>query len=224
MTSVPSLLLGLLPASRVKNWMLNRAGHSIHKSAMIGPILVVGATRLDISEGARIGPFNVFRNVNELRLGPFSEIGQWNWVSAAPFLVEAQQVETAGVLRVGGHSAITSRHYFDVSGGVIVGAFSTIAGVRSVFMTHGIDVVDGVLDTKSIEIGEYAMVGGSCSLVLGARVPPYSVVAMGSVVIAGLTESHALYAGAPAKFKKRLDAGVYANRERGPVQPRRPKL
>lgn len=216
-----TLIFGLLPAGRCKNRVLRSLGHSIHPTASLGPILILGRSRLQLGERARIGPFNVVRNVSLLAMDSHSEIGQWNWISAAPFLLEGADSLLAGNFKLGSHSSITSRHYFDASGGIDVEEFVTIAGVRSVFMSHGIDVQDGVLDVAPISVRRYSMVGGSCSFVLGATVPEYSVVAMGSVVTAGLTEPDSLYAGVPAKFKKILPRGKYATRTSGPVLPRR---
>ena len=149
-----------------------------------------------------------------------AEIGQFNWFSAAPFLVEESVSPIAGQFLLCAHASFTSRHYVDASGGVLIGEYATVAGVRSTFMTHGIDVEDNVLDSAPINVGRYAMVGGGCNLVMGASVPDYSLVAMGSVVIQGLDEPYSLYAGAPAKFKRALPVGAYSKRTTGAVPPR----
>ena len=215
-----SSLVGLWPSSKLKNRALNMLGHKISMSASIAPILIAGHTKLQVEDFARVGPLNAFRSVPRVFLGRNSEIGQLNWVSAAPFLIDTNASSAAGSFHLGEHSSFTSRHYVDASGGVAIGDFVTVAGVRSVFMSHGIDVADNVLDIAPIIVGDYAMVGGGCNLVMGAVVPAYSVVAMGSVVIKGLERTHALYAGAPAKFKKVVAAGAYASRRHGAVPPR----
>ncbi|WP_421732397.1 acyltransferase [Cellulomonas sp.] len=218
------LLVGLLPASGVKNWMLGRLGHDVHTTASIAPTLILGRVHLDIDAHARIGPLNALRSTN-LRVGEHAEIGQLNWISAAPFLVSESSVDIAGSLVLGAHSSLTNRHYLDTSGGVQVGAFATVAGVRSVFMTHGIEAADNTLVTRAIRIGDYAMVGGSCKFVPGAVVPDRSIVGMGSVVIRGLTLAGALYAGSPATFKRAATQGAYFSRTVGkvPVRPRTAK-
>ena len=215
-----TLIFGILPSSRAKNALLNSLGHAIHPTASIGPLLIVGCANIQMGEHTRIGPFNVVRHLTAFSMGSYSEIGQWNWISAAPFLVQASHSPLAGNFRLGCHSAVTSRHYFDASGGIDIEEFVTIAGVRSVFMSHGINVQEGVLESSSISVRRYSMVGGSCSFVLGATVPEHSVIAMGSVVTVGLTEPDSLYAGVPAKFKKLLPRGKYATRTTGPVLPR----
>lgn len=217
-----SAVVGILPSNRGKNFLLNRLGHRVCMSASIGPILLLGRTTLIVGDGARIGPFNVFRQVTRVEVGEKAEIGQLNWISAAPFLAEESVSLISGQFLLGAHASFTSRHYVDASGGVSIGEYATVAGVRSVFMSHGIDVEDNVLDTFPIHVGRYAMVGGGCNLVMGSAVPDYSVVAMGSVVIKGLEQTHSLYAGAPARFKKAIPEGAYMNRTIGAV-PARPR-
>lgn len=213
-------IAALLPASRAKNWLLSRAGHVVDPTARIAPILVLGATTIEVGAEASVGALNVFRHVRSIRIGDGAELGQLNWISAAPFLVEASHDPVAGSLVLGPHSSLTNRHYVDVSGGVELQRFSIVAGVRSVLMTHGIDVVDGVLDTAPIVVGEYAMVGGSVKMVLGARVPARSVIAMGAVVVKGLTDEGFLYAGVPATSRRPIDMGRFGSRSTGKIAPR----
>ena len=215
-----SLIVGVLPSSRLKNALLNLLGHTVASSASIGPVLIFGNTRISADEMSKVGPLNVFRNVTLVKLGAHSEMGQFNWISAAPFLIEESTSSVAGEFHLGTHSSFTSRHYVDASGGVIIDEFVTIAGVRSVFMSHGIDVNDSVLDSFPIHVEKYAMVGGCTNFVMGSVVPAYSVVAMGSVVIKGLDVQNGLYAGTPAKYKKAVPMGEYSRRTVGAVPPR----
>ncbi|HEV2068627.1 MAG TPA: hypothetical protein VGR26_02395, partial [Acidimicrobiales bacterium] len=106
----------------------------------MGLSLFAGVDEVHIGEGARLGHFNVFRNLRMLSVGDHAEIGQFNWFSAGqPFLEQGHG--DIGNLRIGAHGAITSRHYVDCSGGVEIGDFALLAGVRSVVLTHFIDVV-----------------------------------------------------------------------------------
>lgn len=221
MRTIVSLMVGLMPATRLKIILFNLMGHRIHSTASIGPILLLGPTILDVDANARIGPLTCFRGLTRVTLGEAAEIGQLNWISAAGFLVEDSSSSSAGTLTLGTHAALTNRHYLDASGGIVIGRYATIAGVRSVFMTHGIDVRDNCLDTAPIEIGEYAMVGGSCKFVMGSHVPPMSVVAMGSTVVRGLTATRTLYAGNPARGKREISMNAeYFTRQTGKVYPR----
>lgn len=214
-----ALWCGLLPSSTAKNKLLTILGHSVDRGATIKPIIILGKTTIRASASSTVGGLNVFRNVN-VYLGQGATIGQLNWVSAAPFLVANAAATRAGSLELGEHAAIMNRHFIDVSGGVSLGSYSIVAGVRSTLMTHGIDVADNVLDTDAIQIGAYSMVGGNCNLVLGAVVPSHSVVAMGSTVVRGLTETHGFYAGVPARLRKTIEGGEFFSRTIGDVSPR----
>lgn len=216
MGSILTFAVGLQPPSRAKNWLLRRLGNNVDKSAVVRPILMLPGARLDVAAKAHIGALTVIRNA-EVVLGEGAELGQLNWISAASFLVDASTCPERGRLLIGSHASVTNRHYFDVSGGVVVGPFATVAGVRSTFMTHGINVLLNGLTTEAIVIGSYAMVGSNCSFVLGATVPGRSVVGMGAVVAKGLIEEGGLYVGSPARLKKLVDLGAYGARAVGKV-------
>lgn len=216
--SICALTFGLMPAARLKNWLLTKVGNEIHPTAHVSPMLLLPNARIIAAEQSRIGGLTAVRGA-VVELGECAELGQLNWISAAPFLVRGADSTHAGILRIAEHASVTNRHYIDVSGGVSVGRYSTVAGVRSTFMTHGIDVASNTLVTSPIIIGEYAMVGGSCDFVLGAVVPDRSIVGMGSVVLRGLEQPGGLYVGNPAKYKRPSDLGAYGRRSVGAVPP-----
>ena len=217
MKALLSTFVALWPAGRVKNALLNRLGHKVDRTASIAPILVLGGSKLQVAPQSRIGPLSAFRSVRVV-LETASEIGQLNWISAAAFLVKPSESRIRGMFILGEHASLTNRHYIDASGGVRIGRFATVAGVRSVFFTHGIDVSLNGLVTGPIEIGEYAMVGSSVNVALGSTVPGYSVVGMGSTVVPGMTESGMLYVGTPARAKKPVDVSApYFRRTIGAV-------
>jgi acetyltransferase-like isoleucine patch superfamily enzyme len=154
-------------------------------------------------------------------LGPGARLGQWNWVSSAAAFWHQ---DGAGELELDAGAAATSRHYFDCSGGITIEQFATVAGVRSTFITHGIDVVSNEQRCAPIVVGRYSLLGSNAKMVPGASVPDHCLVAMGAVVVAGLDKSYALYAGSPAKYKRDLDrASSYFTRStaRVSVAPRR---
>ena len=165
-----SLVAGLLPSSRVKNALLRRLGHAIARTATIQPIFILGSTHLKLGESVRLGALSCYRGTTVV-VSDGAEIGQLNWITAHPPIVAETPSEIGGCLILGPHSSITNRHYLDVSGGVEIGAYSTIAGVHSTFMTHGIDALRNGLVAQPIRIGDYVMLGGSCSVLLGATVP-----------------------------------------------------
>ncbi len=218
MRSLVILLVGMLPASRVKNWMLSRfPGYRVASSASVGPVLLVRVGAFEVGDGARIGPFNVFFHLRGLALGASSVLGQWNWLSAAaPLLAE----EHHGWMRVGVESSVTSRHYIDASGGVTIGDFTTMAGVRSTVVTHGIDWRDSAQTTRPVSIGDYCLISSNVNVAPGTTVADRIVVGMGATISGALDESDSLYVQPRASVVKRGLTGAFFGRTRGFVSPR----
>jgi len=214
MNRIVILLVCAMPASRVKNWVLRQFNYQVPRTASFGPCLVVNVGFISLGADARIGPFNVFRDLRSLELGDRSVIGQWNWVSAASPLVVAPG---HGRLSLGRESALTSRHYVDASGGVSIGDFTTVAGVRSTFITHGIDWRRNEQSTRPIVIGDYCLVSSNVALPPGAIVPNRSLVGMGATIVGGADEGM-LWVGARATAVKPV-GGEYFSRPRGFVDP-----
>lgn len=209
--------IGLLPASRLKNFLLRRLGWKIASDAIIGPGVYLRIRVVSFGPGSSIGPFNVVRDLVEFTLEEGASIGQWNWFSAAAPLVHSVGGPQVGRFRLGRHASVASRHYLDASGGIDIGELSGMAGARSTVITHGVDMLESRQSVRGCTIGDRSIVGSNVKLVPGAYVPPRSVVAMGAVVTPGLGEPDSLYCGAPAKRAKEIPPGRFITRQRGPV-------
>ena len=125
-----TLLCGLavlLPGPLKRTLLRRLLGWEIAPSAEIGLSLFQNVGHVRLGPGARVGHFNVFRNLRLLDLGAEAAIGQWNWVSAAEVLVRGTGGD-GGRLVLGRGAAITARHYLDCSGGISVGAFTSSPG------------------------------------------------------------------------------------------------
>jgi acetyltransferase-like isoleucine patch superfamily enzyme len=213
------IALAMLPASRWKNAALRRLGWRIGRRVELGPCLVIRIDEVQISDRARVGPFNVFRDLARLDLGEGVLIGQWNWFSASSHMRHAGG---PGTLELGPQSSITSRHYVDCTGGVRVGAYSTIAGERSTFVTHGISWVSSDQTYDSIEIGDFCLLSSNVQVAPGTSVGDRIVVGMGSTIAGKLTEP-GLYVQPRAALVKRDLAGQYFERQLGSVASVRPR-
>jgi acetyltransferase-like isoleucine patch superfamily enzyme len=209
-------LFCLMPASSTKNRLLRAIGHEIDLTARFNICLVRGVGKIHLGKRAVIGPGNVFRDLRLLSVGPDSVIGQWNWVSAAAPLVEAGG---AGSLEIGTHSALTSRHYVDASGGVQIGDFTTVAGVRSTFITHGIDWMASEQRTRPITIGSYCLIGSNSAIVPGTIVVDNVVTGMGATLGGNVSSRNSLYVGERAKLLRTGQHGQYFTRPFGFVSP-----
>jgi acetyltransferase-like isoleucine patch superfamily enzyme len=195
---------------------MRRLGHEVHPTARLGPCLIIGVSRITLAEGSRVGPFNVFRDLQGFHLDRAAVVGQWNWISAAAPLVSQPQ---HGVFSLGQDSALTSRHYVDASGGVLIGQFTTVAGVRSTFITHGIDWKRSEQTVKGITVGDYCLVSSNVCLAPGTTIADRSVIGMGETVAGALDEAGALYLSGRAVPVKSDLLGKYFSRNRGFVNP-----
>lgn len=205
-------LVFVLPASRVKNLLLRALGHSVASGVRIGPCIASNVRRFSLGEEAHIGVGNVFRDLKLVSLGDRARIGQWNWITATLTVDHDED----GVLRMGRHSAVVSRHYLDCSGGIAIAEFAVVAGLRSVFLTHQVDYRSAKQTTAGISVGAYALVNACNKLVPGATVPARSVTATGAVILPGLEIEGRLYGGVPARDIKAVD-GAWFDRADGRV-------
>lgn len=209
------IVIALLPATGFKSLLLRLTGYAVARSARIGPCLIVDVQDFSVANNARIGAFNVFRNLLRLELGPGSVIGQWNWVSASPELLASGG---SGCLLMGEQAAVTSRHYIDASGGVTIGRFTTVAGIRSTLITHGINWTENRQETKPIEIGDFCLIGSNACVAPGTRVHSRSVSGMGSTLCGELAEGSLVLQ--PRGAAVASTRGAFFNRTRGLTSPK----
>jgi acetyltransferase-like isoleucine patch superfamily enzyme len=193
-------------------WFLKRPllqslfGYRLHPTARIG-LSVICAAEVELGEGAHIGHLNVVRGLSRLELGPHAIISQLNWITgfpAGPSRHFAHQPERRPTLKMGAHSAITSRHLLDCTNQITIGRFTTIAGFRSQILTHSIDLAAGRQHSAPVAIGAYCFVGSAAVILSGAHLPDYCVLGAGAVLAGPVQETHTLYAGVPARAVKKL--------------------
>jgi acetyltransferase-like isoleucine patch superfamily enzyme len=89
---------------------------------------------------------------------------------------------------------ITSRHYFDLSGSLVLGERSWIAGIDSQFWTHGAGIRE-----RDIKIGADCYIGSAVRFSPGSSIGDAVIVAMASVVSGEIMESNTLIGGVPAR-------------------------
>lgn len=214
------LVFFVLPPSAAKNRMVRLLGFSeVHPTAILGHILILNCDDLIMGPRARIGNLTALRGLRSLRLDADSSIGNLNFISAAQIL---RLSDHSGTLRLGEGAALTNRHYLDASGGIMIGRFSTVAGVRSTFITHGIDWKSSRQRVAPIQIGEYCIVGSNVCLTPGTMVPSRCVVGMGSTVQARGREDAVLeqqLVVQPRAMPTKYIDGRYFVRESPSVEP-----
>lgn len=202
-----SLLSLCLPWSLRRLVLASLLRYSIHKTARIGFSLICPA-HLNMGPGSYIGHLNVCKSGVELiHLGKGAIIGNLNWITGESLMATSHFQKEVGrrpELHVHDHAAITNRHYIDCTATVTIGRFSTFAGIRSVILSHSIDLMNNVQSAKPVSVGEYCFVGTIAVLLSGARLPDYSVLGANSLLNKPYSEPYCLYAGSPARPVKQL--------------------
>ncbi len=215
-------LLTLLPWKLRRPLLQRFLGYELHPQSFIG-LAWVYPRRLTMSAGASIGALTVVRGLELLELGEAAGIGRLNWISAYPLGSEpgqpphfAHQAGRRPELKLAEHAAITNRHILDCTDRISVGAFTTIAGFRSQFLTHSINLETSRQECRPIEIGAYCFVGTACTVLGGSRLPDYCVLGAHSLLNKSFSETHRLYAGVPAESRRELDPQLaYFSRRSG---------
>lgn len=187
----------------LRRWVLQRwFGFELHPTARIGLAWVFPA-RLRMAAGARIDHFTVALHLDAIDLGENAIIGRSNWITGFPTGTNSphfrHQPDRRAELVLGRAAAITKDHHLDCTNQLIIGAFSTVAGYQSQFLTHSINVVDGRQDSAPIYIGDYTFVGTNVVVLGGACLPAYSVLGAKSLLNKTYTAEWMLYGGVPAK-------------------------
>lgn len=218
MNKLLCLLVILLP------WPLRRRvlnawfGYQIHPGARIG-LSWIYPRKLVMAEGARIGHLTVAVHLERIEMGRRSIIERGNWITGFPLGGARHFAHCAGrdpALILGEESAITKGHHFDCTARIEIGAFATVAGYGSQFLTHGIDLVASRQDAAPISIGAYCFVGTDVVVLGGARLPARSVLGAKALLNKAYAEEGWLYAGVPARPVRPMPPGAaYFKRAEG---------
>lgn len=196
-------LVWLLPNSGPKKALLNRMGHQISRDAYVGACLVLRVDRFRVGAGARVGRFNVFKDLAAVDFGAGARMGRMNLISAHP--VYSRLYPSGARLEVGPRAKITSRHSLDCSGGVRLGELASIAGRQTTVLTHSVDLGRDAQVAYPVDIGQRSFVGSNCLLLGGATLPPRSVLGAGAVLRGGEVDRPGLWAGVPATWRGPVD-------------------
>ena len=188
----------LLPPSRLKNFSLKILGHRVSLHSKIGMTIALKIKMLILDGHVQIGSFNVFRNLNLLNMENGAKIGNLNWISAA---TEFCKEESNATLIMRNQSAITNRHYLDVSGTIELQRASAIWGVRSTIMTHGISPMSWSQNARKTTIGERSVIGSNSLVVPGTTLPDGCYFGMGSLISGSNYQPHKKYMNSKATSK-----------------------
>lgn len=175
------MLVGLLPASGLKNRLLNRLGHRVHPTVRFGICLVQNVDHLDLAEGVQIGNFNAFRFLARVEVGRGSRIVMFNWIlGGSGFEPGAPDHGSLRTLRMGENAHIISMHYLDCGGGLLMADHSWITGIRCTVLTHAFDPENGGVILEPVVFEEAAAVATNCTVLPGVTIGEGALLAAGS--------------------------------------------
>lgn len=200
-----AVLMIVLP-SRLKRhlgrWLY---GWDIHPTAYLGRS-VIQVRHLSMGPGASIGPRNVIRGLEVLRLEEGASIATRNHIIGWPLTatVFPHSPNRDPSLIVGKHAMITVGHEIDCSDRVEIGDYAALAGFNCQVLTHSLNLVKDRQETGSVRIGDRSAVMSACILLSGTRVPARSIVSAGSVVTTPLKKELTFYRGNPAEAVREL--------------------
>lgn len=210
-------ILFLLPW-KLRKFFLKKMGVRLGKHAKIGYSLVM-CENTELGDYSSIGHLNCIRGLAQLKLGTSSIIGNLNWITGllnSNGRFENQHRKSSLIL--GAHSAITHRHYIDCTNEIVIGTFSTFAGIRSQILTHSVNIYKNAQESKPVSIGNYVFVGTGSIVLPGSTIADYCVVSAGSVVKGSNKEDYVLLSGNPAiKVKDLPENAEYFLRKQGAV-------
>jgi acetyltransferase-like isoleucine patch superfamily enzyme len=205
MRFVWALLMIVLP-SRLRRVLGRRVlGWDVHPTAYIGRSVIL-VPKVTLGPGSSIGPMNVIKDIEELRLGDGAIIGSRNWITGFPLgsVHFPHSPNRYPALILGDHAMVTVAHEIDCTDRVELATYATLAGFRCQVLTHSLNLVKDRQETSPVELGERCAVMTGCTILSGTRIPRRAIISAGSVVTTKLNREQAFYRGNPAEVVRDL--------------------
>ncbi len=210
------VLLSLLPSRVKRPFYRVLFGYRIARDVHIG-VSLLDAREVELSEGTRIGHFNlilrvgrfetgrharvgtlnIIRGGERVRLEDYSEVMRLNVLNAIPD--HDCTTEPVSELVVGAGAVIVSGHRIDFTDRVKLGRNVIIGGRNSSLWTHNRQ------HTAPIEIGDFCYLGSEVRVAPGSKLPDECILALGSVLAGRIGEPRSLAAGVPARVVRALE-------------------
>jgi acetyltransferase-like isoleucine patch superfamily enzyme len=166
------LLFSTFLPSFLRVILLRMLGHKIGRNVHISILTVLHAPKIEIGDDVRIGPFNIIKCGDEVKIG-FS--------SGISFLVI---IYGRGSFRLGARSYVSIKTFIDTTGGVEIGDYSgtgpgTMIFSHAAFLppTRGFPRV-----IKKTTIGNYVWLGGLNFVTAGSVIGDHVMSLPGSVI------------------------------------------
>ncbi len=171
------------------------------QSSISHGVLFLRCGNVSIGEHVDIGPCNIFRGGESIKLSDYCQLLRLNAINAIPDndCVNAPQ----SIFTLGYGSVITAEHRIDFTDRVTIGRCTTIAGRNSSIWTH--NRRSGI----SVLIGDFCYIGSEVRIAPGVLIGDCCIVGLGAVVTRGSIESNWLIGGVPARPVRQLRTEDY---------------
>lgn len=218
LNKIINLLVVLLPWKLKRKVLINFYKYEISDKAKIG-LSYVFPNKLILKDNARIDHFNVIIHIDRFCCDESSYIGRNNWFTGHIGNIHfSHKKDRDPSFYLGKHASITKSHIFDCTDKISIGSFTTIAGYRSQFLTHGINYEGAYQDSKPITIGNYCLIGTNVNVIGGATLPDNCILSASSFLNKNINHQfqYHVIGGIPAKPLKSVDnQSKYFNRVDG---------
>ena len=172
---------------------------TIEDDVQIGHLNVITRVeQLQIRDHVRIGHLNIIRGGALVSLGRYCELIRMNEINSIPDPEVVNPIDPVFIL--GDGSIVTTGHKIDFTDRVEIGRRVILGGRNSSLWTHNRQ------RTMPITIGSLVYIGSEIRMAPGSSLPARSIVGIGSVITAQLTDEGKLIAGVPAKPVKELSS------------------
>jgi acetyltransferase-like isoleucine patch superfamily enzyme len=187
-----ALVISIVPSNILRIFMYNSfMGFRVSYSSKVGWGTIILAKKVSIEKDVRIGKFNRFFDNFELVIGSGTTIGRFN-----EFYCTLDMSGTA-ICKIGNQVRISSNHFFDATGGLVIKDFVKIAGRGSQFWTHG-----GQRKNTAVVLNEKCYIASAVRISQGVEIAENSFIGLGSVVVETFDTPNVLIFGNPAKILK----------------------
>lgn len=166
------LFLSTFLPSFLRVLLLRMLGHKIGKNVHISILTILHAPKIEMDDDVRIGPFNIIKCGDEIKIGFSSQIS---------FLVI---IYGRGSFHLGARSYVSIKTFIDTTGGVEIGDYSgtgpgTMIFSHAIFLppTRGFPRV-----IKKTTIGNYVWLGGLNFVTAGSVIGDHVMSLPGSVI------------------------------------------
>lgn len=196
-------------------------GFIVHPTSSIGCSFLCPSGSLVLHPHSAVGHLTFCRGVERLELKRGSRLGHLNWISGwprgrahDPFALMSPNRIPELVLEE--DAVVTHRHYFDCTDAIRIGQGSGVLGIRSLLLTHTVQLSTGLQSCAPISIGCRCLIATNCVVLGGAALPDYCALGALSLLRDSPGSRYTLYAGNPAVFVRPIatDAGFF-QRPRG---------